>query len=77
VDHTLTLADIRVLTDPPMAHSRARALIERLERRNLLAERVKREPGKGNASPDLYTANLKGREYAKTVTDSTEKGDVA
>jgi len=77
VDHTLTLEDIQALTDPPMARSRARALVERLARRNLLAERVKREPDKGAASPDLYTANLKGREYAKSVTVSAGKGDVA
>lgn len=78
VDHTLTIEDIRALTDPPMAHSRARALLERLERRNLLADRTKRETGVGNASPDLYTANLKGREYAKSAaTADAGKGDVA
>jgi hypothetical protein len=63
VGRALTLTEIMALTDPPISRSRARALMKRLEARKFLNEPRPKEEGKGNASPFIYSVNVKGRDY--------------
>ena len=75
LDTPRTVREIMALTDPPLARSRAQALLARLSRNGLLGEPVRRDRAMGNRSPFLYRASEKGAEVVKHLSD--QKGDAA